>query len=143
MQNEKKFYLWSGRRKRRIEIKTVPALSYNKITTSILYKKAQTYLQCMDRYYEDAGQVMAIGDQENDLTMLAWAWVGVAMGNVPRHVKQAADFVTKSNVEDGVAWALAKLFRCFIRFFTFSVRALCFGSINDILIVLLQTKETM
>lgn len=96
----------------------------------------------MDRYYEDAGQVMAIGDQEIDLTMLAWG-VGVAMGNVPRHVKQAADFVTKSNVEDGVAWALAKLFRCCIRFFTFSVRALCFDSINDILIVLLQTKETM
>lgn len=73
----------------------------------------------MDRYYEDAGQVMAIGDQENDLTMLTWAGIGVAMGNAPEHVKQAADYVTKSNVEDGVAWALEKLFRCFIRFLRF------------------------
>ena len=55
-----------------------------------------------------AGQVMAIGDNENDISMLAFAGLGVAMGNAPEHVKAAADFVTKSNVEDGVAWALGR-----------------------------------
>ena len=40
--------------------------------------------------------------------MLAFAGLGVAMGNAPEHVKAAADFVTKTNVEDGVAWALGR-----------------------------------
>lgn len=56
----------------------------------------------------EAGQVMAIGDNENDSSMLAFAGLGVAMGNAPEHVKAAADFVTKTNVEDGVAWALGR-----------------------------------
>lgn len=59
----------------------------------------------------EPGRVMAIGDQENDLAMLDFAGVGVAMGNAPEHVKRAADFVTKSNVEDGVAWALERLWK--------------------------------
>lgn len=56
---------------------------------------------CMDQE-----KVAAIGDSENDVEMLAWAGVGVAMGNAPKAVKEAADFVTKTNDEEGVAWAL-------------------------------------
>ena len=51
-------------------------------------------------------QVMAIGDSENDLEMLAWAGLGIAMGNAAAAVKKTADFITKNNDEEGVAWAL-------------------------------------
>ncbi|MBV4367536.1 sugar-phosphatase [Erwinia phyllosphaerae] len=53
-------------------------------------------------------EVMAIGDQENDLAMLEFAGTGVAMGNGIDAVKAAAQFVTKTNTEDGVAHAIEK-----------------------------------
>ncbi|MGI6357975.1 MAG: Cof-type HAD-IIB family hydrolase [Bacillota bacterium] len=56
-------------------------------------------------------QVMAIGDGENDLDMLQYAGVGVAMGNAEPAALAVADFVTKSNQEDGVAVALEHYFR--------------------------------
>ena len=48
-------------------------------------------------------EVMAIGDNENDLTMVEYAGLGVAMANATENVKQAADVITASNEEDGVA----------------------------------------
>ena len=53
-------------------------------------------------------EIMALGDQENDIAMIAFAGVGVAMDNAIPAVKAAADFVTKSNLEDGVAYAIEK-----------------------------------
>ena len=53
-----------------------------------------------------ADEVMAMGDQENDLAMIEFAGTGVAMGNSIDSVKAAAQFVTKSNQEDGVAYAI-------------------------------------
>ena len=54
-------------------------------------------------------EVVAFGDAENDIPMLRAAGVGVAMGNADPAVKAAADMVTLSNNEDGIAYALAKL----------------------------------
>ena len=51
-----------------------------------------------------AEQVAAFGDGENDAEMLAWAGCGVAMGNGAPACKAAADHVTLSNAQDGVAW---------------------------------------
>lgn len=45
---------------------------------------------------------VAVGDQRNDLEMLAWAARGVAMGNAPDEVKAAADEVTDTVDEDGL-----------------------------------------
>ncbi|MCA5012742.1 MULTISPECIES: sugar-phosphatase [unclassified Enterococcus] len=53
-------------------------------------------------------EVMAIGDNENDLSMIEYAGIGVAMGNATESVKQAADIQTSSNDEDGVAEVLLK-----------------------------------
>lgn len=53
-------------------------------------------------------QVMAIGDQELDLPMIKEAGLGIAMGNAIAEVKAEADFVTKTNNEAGVAYALEK-----------------------------------
>lgn len=51
----------------------------------------------------DMSQVVAMGDSENDLSMIRAAGLGVAMGNAQEAVKQAADIVTVTNDEDGVA----------------------------------------
>jgi len=53
-------------------------------------------------------EVMAIGDNNNDIAMLQSVGWGVAMGQAPEHVKSAAHAVTASNWEDGVAQAIAR-----------------------------------
>lgn len=55
-----------------------------------------------------AKNIMAIGDQGNDLTMIEYAGTGVAMGNAIDKVKAAATVITKPNSEDGVAYAINK-----------------------------------
>ena len=55
---------------------------------------------------------MAFGDGANDLTMIQAAGIGVAMSNACPEVLAAADYVTLSNDEDGVAAALAHLVNC-------------------------------
>ncbi len=52
--------------------------------------------------------LLAFGDAENDLTMLAYADVGIAMGNAMSQVKAIADYITDSNDEDGIAKVLNK-----------------------------------
>ncbi len=54
-------------------------------------------------------EVVAIGDNHNDIGMLRFAGLGVAMGNAHDEVKAAADYVTLSNAEEGVAVAIETL----------------------------------
>lgn len=56
----------------------------------------------------DPAHTMAIGDSGNDIPMLRAAALGVAMGNATREVKDAADAVTASNMEDGAAIAIER-----------------------------------
>jgi hypothetical protein len=53
-------------------------------------------------------EIMTLGDQENDIAMLEYAGMGVAMDNAIDKVKEVSNFVTKSNLEDGVAYAIEK-----------------------------------
>lgn len=46
--------------------------------------------------------VICCGDGFNDMTMIRYAGIGVAMANAQEKVKQAADFITDSNDEDGI-----------------------------------------
>jgi hypothetical protein len=55
--------------------------------------------------------VMAFGDNENDLEMLEYAGMGVAMGNSEAFVRDVADHVTASNDEEGVLRALEAVFK--------------------------------
>ena len=55
--------------------------------------------------------VCAMGDYENDIPMLQAAGYAVAMGNASDKVKEVADFVTKTNEESGVAWAMEHFLR--------------------------------
>ncbi|HWJ03746.1 MAG TPA: Cof-type HAD-IIB family hydrolase [Verrucomicrobiae bacterium] len=53
-------------------------------------------------------EIMAVGDSYNDLEMLEFAGLGVAMGNARPAVKERADFVTLANDAHGVAEAIRK-----------------------------------
>lgn len=53
-------------------------------------------------------EIMAFGDGDNDIEMLREAGFGVAMANGVQEVKDAADYVTLSNEEEGVAAAIEK-----------------------------------
>lgn len=53
-------------------------------------------------------QIMGIGDQENDLSLVKNAGFGVAMENAIDEVKAVADYITKSNDDNGVAHAIRK-----------------------------------
>lgn len=54
-------------------------------------------------------EVACFGDSGNDVEMLRWAGLGVAMGNATSETKQAADVVAKSNAEDGLAQFIEEL----------------------------------
>ncbi len=53
-------------------------------------------------------QVMAVGDQDNDIPMIAWAGLGVAMGNGSATTKAVADWIAPSVTEDGAAVAIER-----------------------------------
>ena len=53
-------------------------------------------------------QIMALGDQYNDLEMIEYAGLGVAMANAPKPIRRRADHVAPGNDEDGVAWAIER-----------------------------------
>jgi len=59
-----------------------------------------------DRYHINKDEVVAVGDNYNDISMISYAGLGIAMGNAPDEVKKCADYVTLSNDEDGVAWVI-------------------------------------
>ncbi|MFX3625040.1 MAG: Cof-type HAD-IIB family hydrolase [Ectobacillus sp.] len=48
-------------------------------------------------------EVIAMGDSYNDLAMIEFAGLGVAMGNAPDDIKEKAEYVTDTNMNDGVA----------------------------------------
>lgn len=53
-----------------------------------------------------ASQIIAIGDDANDIEMIRHAGLGIAMGNAVDAVKAAADYITLSNADEGLAHAL-------------------------------------
>lgn len=60
-------------------------------------------------------EMMAFGDAENDISMIQFAGIGVAMGNGTEPTKAAADEVTAANTEEGIAKSLALHFPSLIR----------------------------
>ena len=70
--------------------------------------KAQSLERLLKRLGLTREQMIACGDGYNDLSMIKYAGLGVAMENAVLPVRQAADFVTKSNNDDGVAYVIEK-----------------------------------
>lgn len=75
---------------------------YLEIIPSVI-NKGQGLLDTCRAIHVDPKDTIAFGDAENDIPMLRAAGVGVAMGNASDPVKAAADAVTFSNNEDGIA----------------------------------------
>lgn len=77
----------------------------------IMYKgvsKGKALKELCNIYGINKEEVIAIGDNENDLSMLEFAGTSVAMGNGIDLVKEYADFVTETNDNNGVAKAIEK-----------------------------------
>jgi HAD superfamily hydrolase (TIGR01484 family) len=72
--------------------------------------KASGLATICERLGVDAGDVLAIGDGRNDVEMLRWAGRGVAMGQAPLEVQEAADDVTATVQDDGAARELNRWF---------------------------------
>jgi len=62
-------------------------------------------LQSLDMTKED---MIACGDGANDISMIRYAGLGIAMENAQEKVKECADYITKSNEDDGVAFAVER-----------------------------------
>jgi hypothetical protein len=62
-----------------------------------------------DRLGVGRDETMAIGDNANDVGMLKWARVGVAVGNAVPAALAAADYVTATNDADGAAHAVQRI----------------------------------
>ncbi len=89
-----------------------------------IYKSQPKYLEAMhpdaskasainfflDKYGLKKEEIVAIGDNYNDQSMLELAGLGVAMGNAPDEIKAMAGYVTDTNNNDGVAKALEHIF---------------------------------
>ena len=87
-----------------------------------IYKSAPYFLEIMpfgvskgsmlplllDKLGINRDELIAFGDNYNDMTMIGYAGMGVAMGNGEPEIKKIANYVCKSNDEDGIAETLQK-----------------------------------
>ena len=90
-----------------------------------IYPSKATYLEVMDKAGSKSNavkfvsermglapeEVIAMGDNYNDIEMIRFAGMGVAMGNAPDDIKAVAKYVTDTNNNDGVRKALEKFFQ--------------------------------
>lgn len=68
----------------------------------------QTGIEIFCKYFTiDVSETMAFGDGGNDITMLKFTKIGIAMGNANDRVKEIADYITANVDEDGIEKALA------------------------------------
>lgn len=77
-------------------------LEETEVSKSVAIKKV------LDYYNIGEANAIAFGDGGNDLDMLEYVGLGIAMGNGEERLKQKADFVTKKASEDGIYYALTK-----------------------------------
>ena len=70
--------------------------------------KGDAMTRLAEIYGIDISEVIAIGDSENDLSMIELAGLGISMGNGEDYVKEAAQYITGTNNEGGVGSAIEK-----------------------------------
>lgn len=70
--------------------------------------KKNALRQLCESYDIPHERVLAVGDSRNDVPMLRWAGIGVAMANAEADVRRTVGRVTAANTEDGVARAIER-----------------------------------
>lgn len=106
-----------------IKLKKVEEEIRKEIGTKMsVYRSADFFLECMPMGVDkalslerlcnmlsiSADEIIACGDGYNDLSMIKFAGLGVAMNNANDDIKKYANFITLSNEEDGVAYVIDK-----------------------------------
>ena len=93
------------------EIDSIEVVSSNHNNFEIMNKgvsKGKAVETLAKEYGIPKDEVIAIGDGENDLSMIKYAGLGVAMGNSSDFIKEQADYVTDTNVNAGVGKVIKK-----------------------------------
>jgi Cof subfamily protein (haloacid dehalogenase superfamily) len=89
----------------------IATLAFDDVTLTILssgVSKASAVAWVAERYGVGQAEVVAIGDDLNDVPMLGWAGLGIAMGNAKPAARAVARETTASNAEHGVAQAIRR-----------------------------------
>ncbi|MEC0092300.1 Cof-type HAD-IIB family hydrolase [Paenibacillus macquariensis] len=68
--------------------------------------KSSAIIQVLDYYNICRSEAIAFGDGGNDIDMLEYVGLGIAMGNAEQELQDKADFITKKASEDGISHAL-------------------------------------
>lgn len=87
-------------------------LKSSDFTLEVINKNANkgNAVKCLCQYLDiPQSQVICMGDSGNDEHMIKYAGLGVAMGNAFESIKLIADYVTKTNEENGVAYVINNL----------------------------------
>ena len=106
------------------KIRSLEVLLKQRLPHLSIHRSKNEYLEIMNkqatkssaiRFMEQrlnvtAEQIIAFGDNFNDLDMLQYAGLSVAMGNAPNEIKSVAKRVTASNNDDGIALVLNEMF---------------------------------
>lgn len=88
------------------DLSVTSSIEHNLELNTATANKGTALLALGEKLGFDQSQIMAMGDNSNDVAMLEAAGFGVAMGNAPDWVKERADYVTLTNEQDGVAAAI-------------------------------------
>ena len=113
-------YLLSGKPEHMAEVEKIMAKEFGDRLN--VFRSDPFYVELLPRYVDKGvaveklvkhldiqrEKVICIGDSYNDLPMLRFAGMGVAMGNAQQEVKEMADYVTASNDEDGIVNVIDK-----------------------------------
>ena len=94
-----------------INFENIDTVSSNEFNIEITAKNTNkgTALHFLKDYLKiKTSEVLAIGDSENDISMLEEAGISVAMANANKEVKSVSDFISKSYLEDGFTFAIKK-----------------------------------
>ena len=90
-------------------ITVTSSFSHNLEVGGSTTSKASAILEICKEKKISPSDVMAFGDSPNDISMIKDAGIGIAMLNATDDVKDAADCITLSNDDEGVAYAIRKL----------------------------------
>ena len=79
--------------------------------TEVGIDKASTITNMVKKLGKSVDNLICCGDGFNDMSMIRAAGIGVAMANAQEKVRAAADYITKSNDEDGIVDVVENLFK--------------------------------